>query len=255
MDRRLKWGIGLGAILAIVLAGAAYGLVIKAGNIVVTGDGGFWPTRLPKNVDAPILIKGHGSIGTADGTLPPIIKTLTFEFDKHGSVETRGLPVCRAAQLTNTTVAQARQHCPKAIVGKGLGKAVVVFPGSRPIPARSPITLFNGPKKGANPTVVAHAYTTIPVPTTFIVPITIQKIHNGRYGYRTQADIPPIAGGYGVPTYGSLKVNRKWIYKGEKLSFVNARCADGRLQARGDFTFNDGTRLSGTFFRPCTVAK
>jgi hypothetical protein len=255
MGGRIKWGIGLAAIAVVAVAGVTYGQVIRAGNLVITVDGGFSPTALPKNVDAPILIKGYGSIGTADGSYPPIIKDLTFEFDKHGSVETRGLPVCRAGQLTNTTVARARRTCPDAIVGTGFGKAVVIFPDAKPIPAQSPITFFNGPRQGSNPTIIAHAYTTIPAPTTFIVPITIQKIHDGRYGYRTQAEIPPIAGGYGIPTYGRIKIDRKWTYRGKRLSFINARCADGRLQARGDFRFNDGTNLSGTFFRPCTVRK
>jgi hypothetical protein len=48
---------------------------------------------------------------------------------------------------------------------------------------------------------------------------------------------------------------RKWTYKGVRHSYVNARCETGRLQARGEFTFNDGIYLSGTFLRPCKVIK
>jgi hypothetical protein len=34
-------------------------------------------------------------------------------------------------------------------------------------------------------------------------------------------------------------------------TYINARCETGRLQARGLFTFRDGTVLSGTFLKPC----
>ena len=97
----------------------------------------------------------------------------------------------------------ARRACPGAIVGKGSGTAIVKFPEQAPIPASSPITIFNGPKKHGNPTVLAHAFTTVPVATTFIVPVEIEKIHKGIYGYRTKARIPKIAGGDGVPISGN----------------------------------------------------
>jgi hypothetical protein len=226
---------------------------LQAGNIVVDGQGGFTPTALPKSVDAPIRIYGSGKISTADGTLPPVLKTIQFEFDKHGSVDTTGLPKCSAAKLQATTVPQARKLCPGAIVGTGYGHAVVKFPEQDPIPANSPITLFNGPRKGGDPTLFAHAYTTVPAPVTFVIPIRIETIHNGRYGYRVKAEIPKLAGGAGIPISGSINVDRKWTYKGKKHSYVNARCADGRLQAVGTFGFKDGSLLQGTFLRPCQV--
>ena len=170
-------------------------------------------------------------------------------------METTGLPTCSQPRLEATTVDQARAACGGAIVGKGHGHAVVVFPESRPINVDSPITLFNGPKKGGNPTVLAHAYTTVPVATTFIVPIVIERIHKGVYGYRTKAKIPKIAGGAGIPISGQLTIGKKWTYKGKKLSYVNARCETGHLQARVEATFKDGTFLSGVFIRPCQVRR
>ena len=65
---------------------------------------------------------------------------IEFEFDKHGSVDTTGLPKCSAAKLQATTVPAARKLCPGAIVGNGQGHAVVKFPEQGPIPANSPIT-------------------------------------------------------------------------------------------------------------------
>jgi hypothetical protein len=237
--------------VALVVAASASAIRLQAGNIVVVTDGGFTPTTLPKHELAPIKLHGYGKISTADGSPPPVLKTITLWFDKHGEVVTKGLPVCTMAKLAATTTPQARKLCPGSIVGTGFGKAVVNFPEQGPIPAGSPITIFNGPPKNGNPTVLAHAHLTVPGPTTFVVPIEIKRVHDGRYGFQTVADIPRIAGGYGVPIYGQLKIGREWTYKGKRLSYVNASCPDGRLQAKGEFTFKDGTVLHGSLLKPC----
>jgi hypothetical protein len=228
---------------------------LRAGDLLIVGHGGFRPETLPRHKNAPIMIYGGGKLSTVSGELPPILDKLTFEFDRHGSVATTGLPACTAGKLQATTVQAARRACPGAIVGTGVGSAIVKFPEQGPIPISSPITLFNGPKVRGDDSILAHAYTTVPVATTFIVPVVIEKIHKGVYGYRTEAKIPKIAGGYGHPISGNIKVERKWTFKGKKHSYINARCENGRLQAKGEFSFKDGTFLKGTFFRPCKVLK
>jgi hypothetical protein len=255
--------LGLSALaLAVVLALAATAwaardidqVELRAGDLIIVGHGGFKPETLPKHHDAPIKIYGGGELSTVSGELPPILETLTFEFDKHGSVDTTGLEVCTAGKLQATNVSAARRACPDAIVGRGFGRATVKFPEQGPIPVSSPLTIFNGPKVRGDDSVLAHAFTTVPVATTFIVPVVIERIHKGVYGYRTEARIPKIAGGYGHPIAGNLTIERKWTLKGKKHSYVNARCETGHLQARGEFSFKDGTFLTGTFFRPCKVA-
>ena len=239
--------------IALVLAATAPALILRAGDIVISANGGFAPKALPRHEDAPITLHGGGKLSTLSGELPPILKTITIEFDRHGSLQTAGLPVCTRAKLEATTTAQARRNCPGAIVGRGFGTAVVKFPEQGPIAADSPITVFNGPRVHGDATVLGHAHIDIPAPTTFIVPVVIERIHRGVYGYRTEIEIPKIAGGYGHPISGHLKIGRKWTFKGVKHSYVNARCETGHLQARGRFGFDDGTVLRGTFFRPCTV--
>lgn len=243
------------ALLALAATADAVKVHLRLGDLLVVGEGGVAPSRLPKDHDAPIAIHGGGTISTVSGAYPPVIKDINFEFDKHGSVVTTGLPVCTAAKLQTTTVEAARKACPGAIVGKGFGRGVVVFPEQQAVPVSSPITLFNGPKKGGNNTVLAHFYTTVPAPVAFVIPIVIQKIDKGIYGYRTEARIPPIAGGSGIPLSGRLKIGKRWTYKGKRYSYINARCANGRLQAKGEFGFRGGTLLKGTFFQRCQVRK
>jgi hypothetical protein len=250
--------VAMAAVLALVAGNALAAkkvtkVHIVAGNIVVDGQGGFAPTALPRTKDAPIEIFGSGKISTINGELPPILKNIQFEFDKHGSVDTTGLPKCTSAKLQATTVPVARKLCPGAIVGTGRGHAIVKFPEQGPIPADSPITVFNGPEKGGDPTVYAHAYITVPAPTTIVIPVRIETIKNGRYGYRVNTEIPKLAGGYGIPISGKIRIGRKWTYKGKKHSYINARCPDGRLQAIGSFGFKDGTQMQGSFLTPCQI--
>jgi hypothetical protein len=241
------------ALAVLAIGSTAQAIKLRAGDIIIYAEGGFTPTKLPRFKDAPITIHGGGRIDTVSGELPPILETIDIEYDRHGSVETTGLPVCRQGQLEATTVEQARAKCKGAIVGQGAGTAIVKFPEQAPIKASSPITIFNGPKKNGNYTVLAHAHLKQPVITTFIVPVEIEKINKGLYGYRTVGKIPKIANGAGVPISGHLKIGKKWTYKGKKHSYINARCENGRLQARGKFTFKDGTFLAGTFLRPCQI--
>jgi hypothetical protein len=255
MQKTLLRALFVVGVIAAVGVGTASAVRLQVGKIIIHTDGGFAPTTLPKRENAPIKLRGYAKIENSDGTRPSPLRRLVLLFDKHGAVETRGLPKCTVAKLVATTTTRARKQCPEAIVGTGFGAAVVELPEQRPIEASTALTIFNGPKKGGNPTVIGHAHLDYPAPTTYLVPIVIQKINRGRYGFKTVADFPRIANDYGSPIYGRLKIGRTWNYKGKTLSYVNAHCPDGRLQAEGEFTFKDGTFLQGTLFKPCKVRK
>jgi hypothetical protein len=243
------------AATALVGTAVAQAITLRVGDIVINGDGGFSPTTLPKNENAPIELHGYAKFSTVDGTRPSPLRQLVLEFDKHGEVETLGLEKCTMAKLVATSVQQARRNCPGAIVGTGFGTAVVQLPEQRPIEASSPLTLFNGPVKHGDPTVLGHAHLDYPAPTTYVISIEIERIHNGRYGFRTVADFPRIANDYGSPVSGHLTIGKTWKYKGKTLSYANAHCADGRLQAHAEFTFKNEDSVSGTVFKPCKVRK
>lgn len=255
MKRSVARKVLAGALAAVLLiaVGTASAVRLQFGDFVLVADGSFTPTALPKRHDAPISLQGEAKISTASGKLPPILNRAVIEFDRHGSVQTAGLAVCPGARLESTNVATARRRCANAVVGKGVAHAVVKFPEGARIPISSPITLFNGPKTSGFPTVFAHAYTTIPAPVTFVVPIVIETIDRGAFGYRTRIDVPTIAGGAGVLISGSLEIGKRWTYKGNPHSFVNARCEVGHLQVRGEFSFTDGTYVKGGLVKSCGV--
>ena len=165
----------LTVVAVLVMSGAALAIVLRTGPVEVEAEGGFTPTTLPKHELAPITLHGEGKLKTTDGSLPPILKTLTVWFDKHGEVVTKGLPVCTQGKLAATTTKTARKVCAGSIVGEGYGSALIAFPEQRPFKASSPITIFNGPPHNGNPTVLAHAYLSVPAPTTYIVPVEIQN--------------------------------------------------------------------------------
>jgi hypothetical protein len=245
---------------ALALAGTAAAVrdidrvELRAGDLIIVGRGGFRPEALPKHHDAPISIYGGGKLSTVSGELPPILDTLTFEFDRHGSVDTTGLAVCTAGKLQATDVPAARRACPNAIV-EGFGTATVKFPEGAPIPVSSPITLFNGPKKHGEDTVLAHFYTTVPVATAFIVLVVIERIHRGVYGYRTEAKIPKIAGGYGHPISGRIKIGRKWTFKARSTATSMPAAKPVTCRRAVNSPSKTAPSSPAPFFRPCTVRK
>jgi hypothetical protein len=255
MGRKLKAVIIGGAAIAVAAAafgGPALAERIQAGRLILEVDGGFKPTTLPKRTHAPISLQGSGDISTVDGALPPPVDTVEIDWDRNGLLTTRGLPICRPNKLEDTTTPAAMRACRSSLVGVGFGSGMVAFPEDPPFSASSKILAFNGPRRGGNPTLLIHAYAFVPAPTTFVVPVVISKLKGGRYGYRSFLKAPVIAGGYGVVTHFDLKIARKWSHKGQRLSYIAARCPDGRLQANGEVTFVDGTSLSAHVFRRCT---
>jgi hypothetical protein len=240
-------------VIALLLMGgvALATIVLRAGPVEVTAEGGFTPTTLPKHETAAITLHGEGRIANTEGGLPPILKTLTVWYDKHGEVVTKGLPYCTKGKLEATTSATARKVCAGSIIGEGHGTALIAFPEQRPFKASSPITIFNAAPHNGNPTVLAHAYLSVPAPTTYIVPVEIQRVHAGPYGFRTEATIPRIAGGAGIPLEGELTIGKRWTFKGQRLSYANASCPAGKLQAKVETGFTEGTKLNGIIIKRC----
>jgi|SRR5262245_13909157 len=234
---RQNRGRGLrGTILPLALLGIAVtaGVAVAAAP-TQTFTASIKPTKLSKHGFTPVVARFDLDIASSDANPPPPLQSATISFDKQVKVDARGLPVCQPARLNNTDTASARKACPKAIIGSGFASAKVAFPSQSPIDAPAPVVLFNGPPRGGSPTIIIHAYTTVPAPTTFIVPGVFRN-------NQVTFTVPPIAGGYGTLVHIDLTFSRRYKVKGHKKSFANAKCAKGKLTALGDFVYQDGTR-------------
>ena len=68
---------------------------------------------------------------------------------------------------------------------------------------------FNGGVSGGKTTLFIHAYLSNPIAAAIVTTVKVSKIHNGRYGLKSVAAIPKIAGGSGSVTNFNLTINKK----------------------------------------------
>jgi hypothetical protein len=255
VSRRLRLCLLLGAATALLGAGTAYAIRAEFGKTVVSATAEMRPRALPAHGGAPVRISTTTRIGTKDGSMPSPLKTLAFELDEHGFIQTKGLPTCTLAKLENTTPQQARSRCAKALVGTGTGTALVQLPGMAQTKMTSPLSFFNGPPSGGRPTIVAHAYETLPKPETLLVPIVVERIHDGRYGFRANVELPEIAEGHGAAILAQATLGVTYEHGGKEVGYLNARCSGGRLQVEGKMTFANGDYFPATLTSPCHVSR
>lgn len=244
--------VAVAALLVLLTCGTAYALRAEIGNNWVSAVAEVQPHKLPARGGAPVTLTSVTRIGTKDGSRPPALKTMRLQFDKHGFLDVRGLPVCTEAKLADATPAQARRRCAGALVGKGTGKARVELPGAPPVTVSSPLSFFNGPRVRGRPTVIAHAYETLPQRKALLASIRIERVKRGRYGYMARIELPEIAGGYGSATLAEAKVGGAIRKRGRRsVGYINARCAGGRLQVYGTLSFQNGDFFPATLASSC----
>ncbi len=255
MSKRLARALALSAVLAVAgatIASAEKAIVVRVGNVIVTFNGGVTPKKLPKNKLAPIAFNASGKIKTADGTHPPALKEVVIEADRNSAINAKGVPVCTAGKLEATDTVHAEKACPDAIVGEGKTAVEVEFPEQQPFPIESKLLAFNGGVQGGKTTIFVHAYLSSPVSAAVVTTVKVSKIHKGRFGLKSVATIPKIAGGYGSVTSFDLTIKRSFTYKGKKQSYLLAKCPDGHLNAKGTAVFLGGPTLSAEIVRSCT---
>lgn len=254
MRRGLLIGTAVCLALAFAAGGTATALHLQIGELQINATASISPSELPAKGQAPVEVTSVVRVSTSDSAGPPKLRTLTLQFDKHGSLDTRGLPTCSAAKLAETTSKEARAACPRAIVGEGIGRAVVSLPGLPRQAVSSPLILFNAAPDGGRPTLLVHAYETVPVPNALLTPIVVEHINNGRYGYRAQIELPEIAGGYGAATLSKATIGATRKRGGRTVGYANAYCSGGRLQVYGTLAFEEGGFTNGTLVQPCHSA-
>jgi len=259
MRKRLCWAVGVGVAAIALVGGLAFAarpkeqpVVVEAGNLVLTLNGGVTPTALPKKEFAPLGFHASGSFATVDGTHPPALGEAVFDSDKDIVVDVEGLPSCRESQLVARDTKHAEAACGGAILGKGSATVRVAFPEQAPFNTTGPLILFNGGERGGVVTLLAFTYVNVPAPTAVVTTARLTKIRKGPFGLHSVVEVPRIAGGAGSVIRANLSARRIYTYEGERRSVLSGRCPDGRIRARGTFYFRDGSEISGNVVRACT---
>jgi hypothetical protein len=148
---------------------------------------------------------------------------MEIKVNRHGLLQSQGLPSCTLSELQPGSTQHALDNCGDALVGSGRFWASVVFPDQRPYPTRGKLLVFNG-KRNGKPVVFAHIYTTNPFNTSFVVTFAIKEVSQGPYGTQLSASLPQALGSWGFVDRIKLTLRRKYQYLGKQRSYFNAGC-------------------------------
>jgi len=215
------------------------------------------PKRLPKRDLTPIALTIRGEIGLESGGHPPALREGIVDTDKDVTIDTVGLPACPLRRLRSLGTAEARQACREAIVGAGV--AHIGFTSSED-KVTAPLTFFNGGTSDGTTRLFVHSAIAIPDPVSVIA---VAKIRRRGTGLETTWRIPPILEGDGSLVDFRAKINRRFRTRGERQSYISARCPDEEFRAKilkalfRNETHAPGepaqTMLKGSLSIPCAV--
>lgn len=212
------------------------------------------PYKLPRERPAPIAIFVAGHLATVDGAIPPQLQRLEIEVNRHGLLQSRGLPVCHAKQVQAATTARALSNCGQALIGSGQFWAHILLPGQDPYPTKGRLLIFNGRRHG-RPTLLAQIYTAHPFNSAFLISFAIRRISDGPYGTELVASLPQALGSWGYLDRIKLTLKRKYRFERRQLSYFNAACPAPPGSDRIGFPLAKATFIFGSHRIAATVNK
>jgi len=127
----------------------------------------------------------------------------------------------------------------------------VEFAESAPFLIKSALTIFNGGAKQGVTTLYIHSFFKNPVSAAVVSVVKIRKIDRGRFGTEATIRFPVIAGGSGSITSLSATLNRRFSYKGKRVSPLTLKWPNGKIRARSEAIFSDSTHAKAEVLRPC----
>ena len=234
--------------------------MIQQGGLRLTVLAQIQPYELPRTGTAPIGVFVAGHIDTPDGSIPPQLQKMTIKVNRHGLLQSKGLPTCPYERINALSTQDALSNCAEALVGSGRFWATIVLPEQRPYPTRGRLLVFNGRRHGS-PVLFAHIYTIDPFPTAFVITFVIKRIHGHTYGTELSASLPQALGSWGFVDRIKLTLRRKYTHRGVQRSYFNAGCPAPRGAritafplALVSFSFAAGREISLGVNKSCRVA-
>lgn len=245
--------------LFLVVSAIATAAVIQRGNLRITVSSLIQPYRLSRTDTDPIAVFISGHISTANKTIPPQLERLTVKVNRHGLLQSKGLPVCPVPRIQPGTTEQALERCGSALIGSGKFWAHIVLPDQGAYPTRGRLLIFNGREDG-RPTILAHVFTSNPFATSFVIVFGIRRLSHGTYGTELTATLPQALGTWGFVDRIKLTLRRSYRYRGQERSYFNAGCPAPKGFERtvfplalATFSFADQIQLSTTVTKSCGV--
>jgi hypothetical protein len=233
--------------------------VIQEDNVRITVLSQILPYELPKRGTAPIAVFVSGHLSEPHGGIPPQLQEMTVEVNKHGLLQSKGLPSCPLKRIQPASTERALASCGDALIGSGQFWAHIVLPDQGAYPTHGRLLVFNGKQKG-KPVIFTHIFTANPFFSSFVIPFSIQKKSNGAYGTKLTASLPQALGDWGYVDRIKLTLKRKYTYGGRQLSYFNAGCPAPAGTKRtvfplalASFAFGEGLSISAKVEKACAV--
>jgi hypothetical protein len=248
---------------ALLLTGAAIAgaVTLQQKGLRVTALAQVKPFELPRKGTAPIAVFLAGHLQNAKGGIPPQLRRLRIDVNRHGLLQSEGLAVCKPDQLVAATSERALSACGEALIGSGRFWAHIVLPDQGAYPSQGRLLIFNG-REGRKPLILAHIYTTHPFVSAFLIPFSIRHLQKGPYGTRLAASLPDALGDWGYLDRIKLTLRRKYRHNGRLLSYFNAGCpAPGKAKrtsfplAYVEFSFARRAPMGATVQKTCGVRR
>ena len=95
------------AVALLTCATLAQATVVQEGNLRITVLSQILPYKLPRHGVAPIAVFVSGHLSAPHGGIPAQLQEMTVEVNKHGLLQSKGLPVCSLAQLQPASTQRA----------------------------------------------------------------------------------------------------------------------------------------------------
>jgi hypothetical protein len=252
--------LGLAA-ATLACAAAATAAVVQQGNHRITVLAQLKPYKLPRTTPAPIAVFVAGHLQNPNGGIPPQLQRMRIEVNKHGLLQSKGLPVCKVEEIQPGSSERALENCSDALIGSGRFWANIVLPDQGAYPTQGRLLIFNGRQNG-RPAILTHIFTDHPFNSSFVIPFSIRKVSKGPYGTELKASLPQALGNWGYLDRIKLTLKRKYTYGGKHLSYFNSACpAPGSSKrvsfplAYAEFFFAGRKPMGATVDKTCGVAE
>jgi len=197
--------------------------VVQQGNLRITVLAQLKPYKLPRTTPAPIAVFVAGHLQNPNGGIPPQLQRMKIEVNRHGLLQSKGLPTCKVTDIQPGSSERALERCSEALIGSGRFWANIVLPDQGAYPTQGRLLIFNGRDKG-RPAILTHIFTDHPFNSSFVIPFSIRRVSKGPYGTELRASLPQALGEWGYLDRIKLTLKRKYTYRGKQLSYFNSAC-------------------------------